>query len=112
MNLALVGEGEDTGLVLFRETFCRAATKMTDITILPLLADDLPACLDLSSTPVCSIHRVGLGAGVVGEAFVGEGEDASLTLDSPAVAMCVSYQGQAKPEDNDKLSPRRSHGFH
>ena len=98
MNLALEGEGKDTGFVLYRETFFVTNT-ITEITILPLPVDDLPVGLDLSGAPVCSILRVGLGAGVVGEAFVGEGEDASLILDSPALAMCVSCQGQPEPED-------------
>ena len=98
MNLALEGEGKDTGFVLYRETFFVTNT-VTEITILPLSVDDLPVGLDLSGAPVCSILRVGLGAGVVGDSFVGEGEDASLFLDSPALAICVSCQGQAEPED-------------
>ena len=47
MNLALVGEGEDTGFVLSRETLCRAGL----VTVLPLVVDDLPAGVDLSGAP-------------------------------------------------------------
>ena len=110
MNLALEGEGKDTGFVLYRETFFVRTLAMNNaftihplrtiyITILPLPVDHLPVGLDLSGAPVCSILRVGLGAGVVGEAVVGEGEDASLILDSEALAMCVSCQGQPEPEE-------------
>lgn len=81
MNLALVGEGEDTGFVLFRETFCGAAL----VTVLPLLVDDLPVGVDLSGAP--GQLRVGLGAGLVGDSFVGEGEDASVALKSPTISM-------------------------
>lgn len=95
MNLALVGEGEDTGFVLFRETLCRAGLA----TVLPLVVDDLPVGVDLSGTP--GQFRLGLGAGLVGDSFVGEGEDASVALKSPTLSMCVCYQeGQAEAENN------------
>ena len=105
MNLALVGEGEDTGFVLSREAFCGAAL----VTVLPLVVDDLPAGVDLRGTP--GQFRVGFGAGLVGDPFVGEGEDASVTFDSPTLSTCVSYQdGQAEAENNPQLF-RRNHGL-
>jgi len=105
MNLALVGEGEDTGFVLYRETFPGAAL----LTVLPRLVDDLPVRLDLGGAP--GQLRLGPGAGLVGHSFVGEGEDASVTFDSPTVSMCVCYQdGQAEAENNPQLF-RRNHAL-
>ena len=103
MNLALVGEGEDTGFVLFCETFSGAGL----VTVLPLVVDDLPVGVDLSGAP--GQLRLGLGAGLVGHSFVGEGEDASVALNSPTLSMCVSYQeGQAEAENNHQHFRRTS----
>ena len=102
MNLALVGEGEDTGFVLSRETLCGAGL----VTVLPLVVDDLPVGLDLIGAP--GQFRLGLGAGLVGHSFVGEGEDASVSLNSPTLSMCVCYQeGQTEAHQHR----RRSHGL-
>ena len=68
INLAFVGEGEDTGFVLSREAFCGAAL----VTVLPLVVDDLSVGVDLSGAP--GQFRVGLRAGLVGHFFVGKGE--------------------------------------
>ena len=86
MNLALVGEGEDTGFVLYGETFCLLeliSGAPALLTVAPLIGDDLPARGDLSGTP--GLSRVGLGAVLVGDAFVGEGEDTAVSLHSPAL---------------------------
>ena len=44
MNLSIVGEGEDTGLVPSGEALCRAGL----VTVLPLAVDHLSAGVDLS----------------------------------------------------------------
>ena len=100
MNFPPVGEGEDTRLVLSREAFCRAelifwedefiilgdeliSWLATLPAVLPLAVDDHPVGEDLSGAP--GLHRVLPSAGVVGDALVGEGEDAAVPLNSPAL---------------------------
>ena len=86
VNFPLVGEREDTGCVSFRATFPRVELISRGPALLavpPLLVDDLPTGGDLSGAP--GQDRVGLGAALVGDAFVAEGEDAAVALESPAL---------------------------
>ena len=105
MNLSLVGAGEDTGLVPSGVALCRAELA----TVLPLAVDHLPAGVDLSGAP--RQFRVGLRAGLVGDSFVGEGEDALVALYRPTLSMCDCYQGEESEEKNHQHF-RISHGLH
>ena len=106
IDLTLVSEGEHAGFVFLCEAFSRTAI----IAVLPLLIDNSPIGMDLSGAPESPVHRVGLRAGVVGDSFVGEGEDTPVSLDSPAICpLAIGVCYQAQEENGDQLL-RRNHG--
>ena len=90
MNLALVCEGEDTGFVLSGETLCRAELVTELIFEVIVLQGGAPG-----------LNGVGLRAGVIGDAVVGEGEFAPVKVESLApFSQCVGHQGERQDKRN------------
>ena len=90
MNLALVCEGEDTGVVLSGETLCRAELVTELIFEVIVLQGGAPG-----------LNGVGLRAGVIGDAFIGEGEFTDVTVESLAtVSQCVGHQAERQEKRN------------